>query len=69
MITPEWIDHYSRPEEDFEGFVENVEIVSVDHENRDEEQGYCNTTDIYKITMTSEAYLSHLKENDIWQGR
>ncbi|KAL3940543.1 MAG: hypothetical protein SGBAC_004946 [Bacillariaceae sp.] len=66
---PEWIDQYSRPEDDFEGFVENVEVVTVYYENRDEEQGYWNTAASYKVTMTDEAYLSHLKRDDVWQGR
>lgn len=66
---PEWIDQYSRPQEDFEGFVENVEIVKVDYENRDEDQGYYTSSATYKITMTDESYLSHLQVNDTWDGR
>ena len=66
---PEWIDQYSRPKEDFEGFAENVEIVTVHYEDRDEAEGYWNTNAVYKITMTDESYLSHLEQYDLWHGR
>jgi hypothetical protein len=66
---PEYIDQYSRPKEDFEGFIEDVATIEIEYECKDEAEGYWNTAATYKITVEDETYLEHVSEGDEWAGR
>lgn len=69
MDGPEYLDQYSRPNEDFCGFIEQVKLMETIYDCKDEEEDYWNTAATYRISVTDEAYLEHLSVGDEWYGR
>ena len=76
---PEYVTRYdSYPDSVFAGFVQNVELLSVDYDCAETpeqweaagvEENYWNTKARYRVEVTDASFLSHLSAGASWDGR